>query len=272
LPDEWKRAPSCPAPLSVANGQLPAGGRYISQISFSNVARMPVADQEQIIASLKQQRYSGTPDEIVKQLLERVNAEWANLGFVNVRSRGDAWLVSGNPAGEGISMNVYVEEGPRYKLGGISFQNNRAIASLEVLRLQFHIRDGAIFSREKIAQGLADLRLAYRQLGYINFTAVPSTTFDEDNGLIYLVMDLDEGKQYYVSNIKIDGVAAENSQKLLRNSLLHRGQVYNERLLRYSMKGLSLPDPNSIATYKLEQNEADGSVAIAIRFVDCPGH
>jgi hypothetical protein len=149
LPDEWKRAPSCPAPLSVANGQLPAGGRYISQISFSNVAGMPVADQEQIIASLKQQRYSGTPDEIVKQLLERVNAEWANLGFVNVRSRGDAWLVSGNPAGEGISMNVYVEEGPRYKLGGISFQNNRAIASLEVLRLQFHIRDGAIFSRKR---------------------------------------------------------------------------------------------------------------------------
>jgi len=37
------------------------------------------------------------------------------------------------------------------------------------------------------------------------------------------------------------------------------------------MKALPLPDPSSIATYKLDLDEAEGTVAIAIRFVHCPG-
>ena len=160
---------------------------------------------------------------------------------------------------------------PRYRLGGISFQNNRAVANVKVLRLQFRIRDGTIFSRKKIGQGLENLRLAYRQLGYVNFTAVPSPTFQDENGLVYLAVDVDEGKQFYVSNLKVDGVPPQESQKLLRNSLLHPGQVYNDRLLRYSMKALPLPDPSSISTYKLDLDEAEGTVAIAIRFVHCPG-
>lgn len=270
LRDDLRTTPSCPAPDFSPGKRLP-GERSISQISFSNVSRMPVVDQEQIIALLKQPQYSGTPDEIGKELLERVGAEWANRGFIKAHAQGDAHLASGNPPGEGVSMNVYVEEGPRYRLGGISFQNNRAVANVKVLRLQFRIRDGAIFSRKKIGQGLENLRLAYRQLGYVNFTAVPSPTFDDENGLVYLAVDLDEGKQFYVSNLKVDGVPPQESQKLLRNSLLHPGQVYNDRLLRYSMKALPLPDPGSIATYKLDLDEAEGTVAIAIRFVHCPG-
>ena len=87
-------------------------------------------------------------------------------------------------------------------------------------------------------------RSRHRQRGYLNFTAVPSTTFDDENELVYLVVDLDEGKQFYVSSIEVDGVPPQDSQKVLRHFLLPPGQVYKQRLLRYSMKRACHFSPN----------------------------
>ena len=48
----------------------------------------------------------------------------------------------------------------------------------------FPLKDGYIFSRERIAEGLDNLRKEYGQFGYINFTAVPDTRFEDKNTLI----------------------------------------------------------------------------------------
>ena len=60
----------------------------------------------------------------------------------------------------------------RMKLGGLAVRS-AAAASVSALRNLFPLKDGDIFSREKIAKGLGNLRFAYRQLGYINSTSVP---------------------------------------------------------------------------------------------------
>ncbi len=49
----------------------------------------------------------------------------------------------------------------------------------------FPIKDGDVFDRDKIAKGLDNLRKAYGQLGYINYTSVPEPTFDEEKKLVY---------------------------------------------------------------------------------------
>ena len=48
------------------------------------------------------------------------------------------------------------------------------------------MKDGDIFSREKVAKGLENLRKAYGEYGYINFTSVPDTKFDEEKKLVFL--------------------------------------------------------------------------------------
>jgi outer membrane protein insertion porin family len=50
--------------------------------------------------------------------------------------------------------------------------------------LLFPIKDGDVLSRENIAKGLENLRKAYTELGYINFTSIPNTTFDEEKKLV----------------------------------------------------------------------------------------
>ena len=48
----------------------------------------------------------------------------------------------------------------------------------------------------KSRKGLENLQKAYGQLGYINFTSIPNTTFDEQKKLVFLDIDVDEGKQF----------------------------------------------------------------------------
>jgi outer membrane protein insertion porin family len=82
-------------------------------------------------------------------------------------------LIQAGP-GKAVDITMPVEEGDKYRLGKITFKNNKAITNVAALRSLFPLKDGDIFSRDKIAKGLEALRKAYGQYGYINYTAFPT--------------------------------------------------------------------------------------------------
>src|SRR5438045_8285553 len=112
----------------------------------------------------------------------------------------------------------------------ITFKNNKAVPNQKALRSLFPIKDGDIVSREKIAKGLENLRKAYGQLGYINFTSIPNTTFDEDKKLVFLDIDLDEGKQFYVRRIEFAGNTTTRDKVIRREIALEEVRVYDQHL------------------------------------------
>ena len=132
-----------------------------------------------------------------------------------------------------------IEEGDRYTLGGITFKNNKAVQNVKALRALFPIKDGDVFSKEKVAKGLENLRKAYGELGYINFTSIPDTRFDDDKKLIYLDIDVDEGKQFYVRRIEFQGNTTTRDKVIRREIALEEGNVYNSRLWELSLLRLN---------------------------------
>ena len=149
---------------------------------------------------------------------ERVRAEYQNRGYFKMNVPGDAKteihdtghkgfhipLLQGG-AGKAVDITMPVDEGEQYRLGKITFKNNKAISNVAALRSLFPLKDGDIFSREKIAKGLENLRKAYGEYGFINFTPVPNTTFDDEKKLAYLEIDVDEGKSFSVRRIEFQG-------------------------------------------------------------------
>ena len=99
------------------------------------------------------------------------------------------------------------------------------------MRGLFPIEDGEITSREKIAQGLGSLNRAYQVQGFLNATFVPEPHFDDEQHVVSFVIDVDEGKQFYVSSINLigesEGALAAASQDLA----LKVGQQYNQNLI-----------------------------------------
>lgn len=214
---------------------------------------------------------------------ERVRAEYQNRGYFKVLVE-DAkaeihdtghpgfhipWIQGG--VGKAVDITMAIEEGDRYRLGTITFKNNKAIRNTVALRNLFPMKDGEIFSREKVAKGLENLRKAYGEAGYINFTSVPDTKFDDAKKLVNLEIDVDEGKQFYVRRIEFQGNTTTRDKVIRREIALEEGQIYNSRLwevslLRLNQLGyfdqLKPDDPNTTERHLDEKN---GTVDLTLK-------
>ena len=214
---------------------------------------------------------------------ERVRNQFQNRGYfkVVVQEPKTAIRDSGHKgfhiplitkgAGKSVDITIPIEEGDQYRLGGITFKNNKAVSNVKALRALFPLKDGEILNREKIAKGLESLRKAYGELGYINFTSIPNTTFDENKKLVFLDIDVDEGKQYYVRRIEFAGNTTTRDKVIRREIALEEGQVYNRRLWELSLLRLNQlgyfeqlkPDDPNVTEQHL--NEKDGTVDLTLK-------
>jgi len=172
-------------------------------------------------------------------------------------------------SGKAMDISMTVEEGEKYKLKAINFKNNKAILNTKLLRAQFPIKDGDIFDTRKIGKGLENLRKAYGQIGYINFTAVPETDIDDQHRLLTLNVDVDEGKPFFVRRIEFQGNTTTRDRVIRRELLVQEGQTFNSQLWDLSI--LRLNQLNYFEALKPEDDterkidEKNGSVDLTVK-------
>ncbi|MBI3645792.1 MAG: outer membrane protein assembly factor BamA [Acidobacteriales bacterium] len=250
-----------------------------------------------LVAAMKNLKPIGIPHSIFLESLfaktydatklnedvERVSAEFQNRGYfkvvvddpkTDIHDTGHAGVhvpLLQKGLGKSVDITMPIDEGERYHLGTITFKNNKAVADQKALRSLFALKDGDIFSREKVAKGLENLRKAYGELGYINFTSVPDTKFDDEKKIVNLEIDVDEGKQFYVRRIEFQGNTTTRDKVIRREIALEEGQIYNSRfwelsLLRLNQLGyfdqLKPDDPN---TTDRKLDEKAGTVDLTLK-------
>ena len=215
---------------------------------------------------------------------ERVRFEYQNRGYFKMNVPGEAKtvihdtghqgfhipLLQSGP-GKAVDITMPIDEGDQYKLAAITFKGNKAISNEKALRSLFPIKDGDIFSRDKIAKGMEALRKAYGQFGYINFTSVPDTKFDEEKKTITIEMDVEEGKQFYVRRIEFVGNTTTRDKVIRRELALEEGGIYNSHLWELSLLRLNQlsyfdqlkPDDPNVTDKKLD--EKNGQVDLTLK-------
>jgi len=180
---------------------------------------------------------------------ERVRQAYRDRGFfrasigeplTHIRNKGGISIpLIHSRKGKVIDITMPVEEGQQYRLGSITFTGNKRVTNVKALRALFKLKDGQVFNASLIGKGLENMRKAYGQLGYINFTAVPTPHIDEAKRTVSLNIDIDEGKPYYVSRIEFRGNTTTRDTVIRRELLLEEGQVYNSQLWETSILRLN---------------------------------
>ena len=244
-------------------------------------------------AAMKNLRPIGVPHSILLENLfaktfdaskldedtERVRQAYRDRGYfkaltseptTHVRDAGGINPFTLRPStGKRIDILMPVEEGDRYRLGGITFKGNKAVTNTRVLRAQFAQKDGEFFNATIFSKGLDQLRKAYGAQGYIRFVGTPTPRFDEAKKLIYLDIDIDEGKQFTVSRIEFTGNSITRDRVIRRELLLDEGQTYNSQLWDLSL--LRLNQLNYFEALKAEQdsenriNDDDATVDLLLK-------
>lgn len=180
---------------------------------------------------------------------ERVRFAYRDKGYYNaaieepktqIRDQGGLNLLTFRPnKGKRIDILMPVEEGGRYRLGSITFTGNKAVRNERALRGTFAVKDGEWFNSTLVGKGLENLKKSYGQMGYINFGAIPKPVFDEQKKTVSLVIDIDEGKPFFVSRIEFTGNTVTRDKVIRRELMLDEGSVYNSQLWEYSLMRLN---------------------------------
>ena len=205
---------------------------------------------------------------------DREVLDYCHRGLLNfVRGRGylRAQFVEPKISASGMSVNVTIpiEEGPVYRLGEIKFEGAQAFSPVE-LAASCPLRRGDVADGEKLGKWLfEDLRAAYGEKGFIQYTAEPVPTFQEDknDGTVDFKITIEEGKRFKVGSITFRGDALSpkelSSLFLLRAGDFYNDQLFSESVRRVNNSGLfESVDRDKDSNFQTSDEEA--SIAIVV--------
>lgn len=169
----------------------------VGKLTLTHSGNLSAENEKLIQQEIKSHQYKSNA---ATEIAERVRYVYQRLGYFKVFVHDPViTVVSASTQPQTVEVTVDVDQGEIYRLKNIAFSKTSVFADPE-LRGQFHIADGDIFNRDKIAEGLEGLRNLYVGKGYNNFSAVPKTEVVESDHTIALVVDLDEGARQQASN------------------------------------------------------------------------
>ena len=220
-------------------------------------------NHRQLVEAMKNLKPIGIPHSIILEDIfprtfdaskldedaDRVRAAYRDKGYfkaltgtpeTNVRNAGGVNPFTLHPShGKRADIVIPIEEGERYRLGGITFTGNKNYPNVKALRAVFPQKDGDWFNASLFGKGIENLKKAYGEGGFISMEPTPIPRTDEAKKLVYLNVEIEEGTKFYVSRIEFTGNTLTRDRVIRRELLIEEGQVYNSRYVDLSLLRLN---------------------------------
>jgi len=147
-----------------------------------------------------------------------------------------------------VAINFTVEEGESARIARINIVGSKAISEKTLLDEMTLTTPGWItwytkndqYSKQKLQADLEKVRSLYANLGYLEFnvdsTQVSITPDKED---IYITVNVTEGPQYQVSEVRLAGELMVPEAELVKLVQLRPGDVYSRDKLQATVKQIS---------------------------------
>ena len=164
---------------------------------------------------------SGYDSEKLEYCGRRVADQIRNAGYLEAKLQSTT-----KRAAKGYAVTFAIDEGILYRLGKIKIEGAEVFTEDEI-KAKFGLREGDIAKANSIYKWLfEDLKNAYGELGFIEYTTDVSPTFRREQGLVDLKIEIDEGKRFKLRSIHFVGdlIQGVNLEELLT---LQPGNVYN---------------------------------------------
>jgi outer membrane protein insertion porin family len=204
----------------------------------------------------------------------RVIVDVANLKTVDENKAGIPLPVPGigSKHGKATDITIKIEEGEVYRMGSLQFRSADPEQGLafkqEILARVFPMKQGDIFSADKMRKALETYKKLYGEYGYIDFVAEPNTDFDDKKKIVNLTMVLTQEKPYYVRRIEFAGNTTTRDKVIRRELLLDEGQIFNNRLWELSilrLNQLGYFDKVTPENAEIKRNVKAGTVDIRLK-------
>jgi len=233
-------------------------GMLITDFTLAGTQAISATD----LAAITSDMIGSCYDENSEEMGERVRASFQERGYFQAEVKNLSVKPS-DPLGipKPVTLEGEVSEGPRFRLGQVTFVKNHAFPTDE-LRHQFPLKTHDFVERGKVAAGLEGLRKLYGTRGYLDWLAIPDTEFAST---MNLTITIEEGPQYHMG--KLDILAErEPAARLRAEWKLAEGKVYDNTYINDYLTAAHdlLPANFSRANVQTFQNCPDALVHIRL--------
>lgn len=184
-----------------------------------------------------------------------------------------------------VNMSVHIDKGTRIKIKEILFKGNKAFSSKK-LRKSMENTKRKFFGRfwksskyidDKYKEDLENILDQYSRRGFRDARILSDKLVYNDDNTISLEIEIEEGKQYYFSDILFVGNKNYTDEFLQSILKIGKGDIYNGAVLKERVTGDNTPDSRDIQTLyhnsgylfagvnAVETKVVDDSITVEIR-------
>lgn len=174
-------------------------------------------------------------EELLEEDMGRISSFYEQNGFIDITSKYEVeYLNSGL-----VEVTLTIDEGRRYYVGNLKINGTSVVSEKEVEKSMEGVRQGGIFSREKLTVDLTNIRTLYFDKGYIFANVNESTALDPDTGKVDVDITIEEGSVAYIEKVKIQGNTRTRDIVIRRELKMYPGDKFDGGKLKRSKERLS---------------------------------
>jgi outer membrane protein insertion porin family len=113
------------------------------------------------------------------------------------------------------TVTFLIEEGPLYTTQSVSLTGNELYTDEQILQALV-LKVGDIYSQDRLRRSQKSLAELYNKLGFIEATIVIERLFDEEQPLVDVRIEINEGLPYTVGSVEVRGNQLTRSRVILR--------------------------------------------------------
>jgi outer membrane protein insertion porin family len=127
----------------------------------------------------------------------------------------------------GLALSFLVDEGAVYVWDKAEWGGNQSLSAQE-LDAALGMRAREVANSVKIEKGLGLVRRAYGRKGFLGARVRPAVAFDDDGRRVTYRFQIEEGPQYRMGDLRIEGLPEAEANNLRGRWRLLHGEVYDE--------------------------------------------
>ena len=209
--------------------------------------------------------YDADRVEADRDLLRRF---YLKNGFADVRIISAA--AEYEPGQKGFVVTFTIEEGDRYRFGGVEIQSNVRAIDPEAIRASLRVKAGDWYNAEAVEKSVEEASIELAKRGYPFASVRPRGDRNFDSRTINLVFAVEEGSRAYIERINIIGNTRTRDYVIRREFDIGEGDAYNRALIDRAERRLK--NLNYFKSVKItnEPGSAPDRIVINVTVVEQP--
>ncbi|MFW5908467.1 MAG: outer membrane protein assembly factor BamA [Desulfosalsimonas sp.] len=195
----------------------------------------------------------------LEQDIQRIASRYQNNGYAEARVAEPDIRYEG----DWIYLTIKIHEGPRFKVGDVSFEGE-LIAEKQELREKISITEQDYYNREVLQNDVMTLTDLYADQGYARADIRPELKKRPDDDVTDIVFHFNKNRPVRFEKIVIEGNTKTRDKVIRREMHVHEQEKYSASKLKRSIRNLYRLDYFEDIDVKTREGSADDQMILDI--------